>query len=61
MYRTDGIRSFYRGNHRERSAEVVLVPSDRGKSLGFLPSFLRAFPTNASAVFVFETVMRILK
>ncbi|OBZ87294.1 Mitochondrial substrate carrier family protein L [Choanephora cucurbitarum] len=27
---------------------------------GFLPSFLRAFPTNASAVFMFEFVMRAL-
>ncbi|KAI9316845.1 mitochondrial carrier domain-containing protein [Dichotomocladium elegans] len=27
---------------------------------GFLPSFLRAFPTNAAAVFMFETVMRLL-
>ncbi|RCI03827.1 hypothetical protein CU098_009324 [Rhizopus stolonifer] len=27
---------------------------------GFLPSFLRAFPTNASAVFMFELVMKLL-
>lgn len=33
----------------------------RGFYRGFLPSFLRAFPTNASAVFMFETVMRLLK
>ena len=28
--------------------------------IGFLPSFLRAFPTNASAVFMFEFVMKLL-
>lgn len=28
--------------------------------LGFMPSFLRAFPTNASAVFMFELVMKLL-
>lgn len=39
IYRTEGLRGFYRG---------------------FLPSFLRAFPTNASAVFVFELVMKTL-
>ncbi|KAI8640867.1 mitochondrial carrier domain-containing protein [Parasitella parasitica] len=27
---------------------------------GFIPSFLRAFPTNASAVFMFELVMKLL-
>ncbi|CDH49810.1 mitochondrial carrier [Lichtheimia corymbifera JMRC:FSU:9682] len=32
----------------------------RGFYRGFLPSFLRAFPTNASAVFMFETVMKLL-
>ncbi|KAI9470656.1 MAG: hypothetical protein EXX96DRAFT_490893, partial [Benjaminiella poitrasii] len=32
----------------------------RGFYRGFLPSFLRAFPTNASAVFMFELVMRLL-
>ncbi|KAG2229046.1 mitochondrial carrier domain-containing protein [Thamnidium elegans] len=39
IYRTEGLRGFYRG---------------------FLPSFLRAFPTNASAVFMFELVMKTL-
>ncbi|CEG67114.1 hypothetical protein RMATCC62417_03583 [Rhizopus microsporus] len=33
----------------------------RGFYRGFLPSFLRAFPTNASAVFMFEFVMGLLK
>ncbi|CAO3638125.1 unnamed protein product [Cunninghamella echinulata] len=32
----------------------------RGFYRGFLPSFLRAFPTNAAAVFMFETTMRVL-
>ncbi|CAO3591161.1 unnamed protein product [Absidia cylindrospora] len=32
----------------------------RGFYRGFLPSFLRAFPTNAAAVFMFETTMRAL-
>ncbi|KAF1805102.1 mitochondrial carrier domain-containing protein [Mucor lusitanicus] len=32
----------------------------KGFYRGFLPSFLRAFPTNASAVFMFEFVMKLL-
>lgn len=36
---------------------IKLTPCN---SIGFLPSFLRAFPTNASAVFMFELVMRLL-
>lgn len=32
----------------------------KGFYRGFLPSFLRAFPTNASAVFMFELVMKTL-
>ncbi|KAI9468685.1 mitochondrial carrier domain-containing protein [Zychaea mexicana] len=32
----------------------------KGFYRGFVPSFLRAFPTNASAVFMFETVMKLL-
>ncbi|CAO3679630.1 unnamed protein product [Umbelopsis ramanniana] len=32
----------------------------KGFYRGFLPSFLRAFPTNASAVLAFETVMKLL-
>ncbi|KAL7311081.1 hypothetical protein PS15m_008892 [Mucor circinelloides] len=32
----------------------------KGFYRGFLPSFLRAFPTNASAVFMFELVMNLL-
>ncbi|CAO3642709.1 unnamed protein product [Cunninghamella blakesleeana] len=32
----------------------------KGFYRGFLPSFLRAFPTNAAAVFMFETTMRVL-
>ncbi|KAL0079978.1 mitochondrial carrier domain-containing protein [Phycomyces blakesleeanus] len=32
----------------------------RGFYRGFLPSFLRAFPTNAAAVFMFESVMSVL-
>ncbi|KAH8551910.1 mitochondrial carrier domain-containing protein [Umbelopsis sp. PMI_123] len=32
----------------------------KGFYRGFIPSFLRAFPTNASAVLAFETVMKLL-
>ncbi|KAK4519395.1 uncharacterized protein ATC70_009630 [Mucor velutinosus] len=32
----------------------------KGFYRGFVPSFLRAFPTNASAVFMFELVMKLL-
>ncbi|RUS13205.1 mitochondrial carrier domain-containing protein [Endogone sp. FLAS-F59071] len=39
VYRTEGLKGFYRG---------------------FLPCLLRAFPTNASAILVFDTVMRLL-
>ncbi|KAG0166330.1 hypothetical protein DFQ28_001543 [Apophysomyces sp. BC1034] len=39
---------------------VYQVEGLRGFYRGFLPSFLRAFPTNASAVFMFETVMKLL-
>ncbi|RUS33586.1 mitochondrial carrier domain-containing protein [Jimgerdemannia flammicorona] len=39
VYRTEGLKGFYRG---------------------FLPCFLRAFPTNASAILAFETVMKLL-
>ncbi|KNC96544.1 uncharacterized protein SPPG_08132 [Spizellomyces punctatus DAOM BR117] len=37
IYRTEGIRGFYRG---------------------FVPCFLRSFPTNGAAIFVYETMMR---
>ncbi|ORZ00491.1 mitochondrial carrier domain-containing protein [Syncephalastrum racemosum] len=40
--------------------EMYRLDGLKGFYRGFLPSFLRAFPTNASAVFMFETVMRLL-
>ncbi|KAI9277260.1 mitochondrial carrier domain-containing protein [Phascolomyces articulosus] len=40
--------------------EIYNTNGLRGFYRGFLPSFLRAFPTNAAAVFMFETVMKLL-
>ncbi|KAH7325931.1 mitochondrial carrier domain-containing protein [Stachybotrys elegans] len=54
----DGQRRFYRW--RDAAAAVYRESGLRGYWRGFLPSFLRAFPANAMALFVFEGVMRAL-
>ncbi|KAL1922754.1 uncharacterized protein VTP21DRAFT_9130 [Calcarisporiella thermophila] len=41
--------------------EVKRMEGFRGFYRGFLPCILRAFPTNASAILMFESVMRLLK
>jgi solute carrier family 25 carnitine/acylcarnitine transporter 20/29 len=43
---------------REAAREVYREAGWRGYWRGFLPCFLRAFPANATALFVFEGVMR---
>ncbi|KAJ1927379.1 hypothetical protein IWQ60_002966 [Tieghemiomyces parasiticus] len=46
------LRSVYR--------DVYTTEGLRGFYRGFLPAFIRSFPTNASAILVFETVMRFM-
>lgn len=40
---------------------VLKKEGPRGFYRGFLPAFLRAFPTNASAIFVFESMTKLGK
>ncbi|KFA77058.1 hypothetical protein S40288_07469 [Stachybotrys chartarum IBT 40288] len=54
----DGQRRFYRW--RDAATAVYRESGLRGYWRGFLPSFLRAFPANATALLVFEGVMRSL-
>jgi len=54
----DGVRQF--PNWRSAAMAVYQENGVRGFWRGFLPCFLRAFPANASALLVFEAVMRSL-
>lgn len=55
VYKTEGLAGFYRGKKKKDYCSCI-----NHVYIGFLPSFLRAFPTNASAVFMFEFVMNLL-
>jgi solute carrier family 25 carnitine/acylcarnitine transporter 20/29 len=74
VYQTEGLIGFYRGKQAAVNKLIYniwfpfcLTSFAKSKQclhhplLGFLPSFLRAFPTNASAVLAFETVMKLLQ
>ncbi|KAJ2160209.1 hypothetical protein GGF46_002418 [Coemansia sp. RSA 552] len=46
---------------RKMFAHVYRTEGPSGFFRGFVPSFIRSFPTNASAIFVWESVMRLIK
>ncbi|ORX68688.1 mitochondrial carrier [Linderina pennispora] len=46
---------------RRMFAHVYRTEGVRGFFRGFVPTFIRSFPTNASAIFVWESTMRFLK
>lgn len=54
------IRSAWLSAWNARGKNVVWWRKVRGVYTGFLPCLLRAFPTNAAALFAFETAMRFM-
>ena len=54
------IRSAWLSAWNSRGADVKWYRKVRGVYTGFLPCLLRAFPTNAAALFAFETAMRFM-
>jgi solute carrier family 25 carnitine/acylcarnitine transporter 20/29 len=58
---TDGFGKERKYPHWIHAARAVWREAGwKGYWRGFLPCFLRAFPANATALFVFEGVMRML-
>lgn len=47
-------------NWRSAARQIWLEGGTRAVYRGFLPCMLRAFPTNASALLVYETTMHLL-
>ncbi|KAJ2890829.1 hypothetical protein GGI21_006039 [Coemansia aciculifera] len=46
---------------RKMFRHVYLTEGLSGFFRGFVPTFIRAFPTNASAIFVWESTVRLIK